>query len=178
MKMRTLKFTSNFFLEALQGKTTSFISNLPNDAQLLDLKFDLCTNQVFAVIRSDSFEDVAELYPIPELKLIYSTASKPITQPTSAAKPEAKPAITKPQSEPTKKTSTQPTQTSSKIENEFSPEQRRLLSFKTEGNSIIVKPTQFLKAEWEDINEVVKSLGGKWVKGDIISYWEIPNQQN
>ncbi len=34
----------------------------------------------------------------------------------------------------------------------------------------------FLKAEWDDINEVVRSLGGKWVKGDIISYWEIPLQ--
>jgi hypothetical protein len=41
----------------------------------------------------------------------------------------------------------------------------------------VVKPIQFLKAEWEDINEVVRSLGGKWVKGDIISYWEIPLQQ-
>jgi hypothetical protein len=40
----------------------------------------------------------------------------------------------------------------------------------------VVKPVQFLKAEWEDINEVVRSLGGKWVKGDIISYWEIPAQ--
>ena len=38
----------------------------------------------------------------------------------------------------------------------------------------MVKPVMFLKAEWEDINEVVRSLGGKWVKGDIISYWEIP----
>jgi hypothetical protein len=34
----------------------------------------------------------------------------------------------------------------------------------------------FLKTEWDDINEVVRSLGGKWVKGDIISYWEIPLQ--
>jgi len=39
---------------------------------------------------------------------------------------------------------------------------------------VIVKPTLFLKEEWNDINDVVKSLGGKWVKGDIINYWEIP----
>jgi hypothetical protein len=38
----------------------------------------------------------------------------------------------------------------------------------------VVKPVQFLKAEWDDINDVVRGLGGKWVKGDIISYWEIP----
>jgi hypothetical protein len=31
-----------------------------------------------------------------------------------------------------------------------------------------------LKAEWNEINDVVKSLGGKWVKGDIVSYWAIP----
>lgn len=72
----------------------------------------------------------------------------------------------------------QPTQQISKIENEFSPDQRKLLSFKVEGEYVIVKPIQFLKAEWEDINEVVRSIGGKWVKGDIISYWAIPLQQN
>jgi hypothetical protein len=67
-------------------------------------------------------------------------------------------------------------QTANRTEQEFTPEQRRLLSFKTDGDCVIVKPTQFLKGEWEDINEVVRSLGGKWVKGDIISYWEIPVQ--
>jgi hypothetical protein len=177
MKMRTIKVIPRFFVEALQGKASSFVANLPEDAQLLDLKFDLCTNQVFAVIRSDSFEDIAELYPIPELKLVYSEKPKTVVAPTSTSKPEPKPATTtKPQLEPAKKPQTQPSQTTSRMEQEFSPEQRKLLSFKTEGNRIVVKPTQFLKEEWEDINEVVKSLGGKWVKGDIISYWEIPLQ--
>ena len=177
MKMRTIKVTPKFFVEALQGKAASFVTNLPEDAQLLDLRFDLCTNQVFAVIRSDSFEDIAELYPIPKLELVYS--EKRGTQSTSTAKPEIKPTTTtKPQLEPAKKPQTQPTQTTSRMEQEFSPEQRRLLNFKTEDNRVIVKPTQFLKAEWEDINEVVKSLGGKWVKGDIISYWEIPWDQS
>ena len=63
------------------------------------------------------------------------------------------------------------------MENEFSPDQRKVLSFTVKGDYVIVKPIQFLKAEWDDINEVVRSLGGKWVKGDIISYWEIPLQQ-
>ena len=175
--MRTIKITPKLLVEALQGKAGSFVANLPEDAQLLDLKFDLCTNQVFAVIRSDSFEDIAELYPIPELKLAYSEKPKTTVAPTSTSKPETKSATTtKPPFEPTKKPQTQPSQTTSRMEQEFSPEQRMLLSFKTEGERVIVKPTQFLKAEWEDINEVVKSLGGKWVKGDIISYWEIPPQ--
>ena len=175
--MRTIKLSPKFLLDALQGKATSCITNLPEDAQLLDLKFDLCSNQVFAVIRSDSFQDIAELYPIPELKLTLSTITHTAPQPTTSAKAETKTTIiTKPQPEPAKKPQPQHTQTPSRMEQEFSPEQRKILSFKTEGDHVIVKPTQFLKAEWNDINEVVKSLGGKWVKGDIISYWEIPTE--
>jgi len=170
MKMRTIKLTPKFLLETLQGKTTSLISNLPEDAQILDLRFDLCTNQVFLVIRSDSFEDIAELYPIPELKSVYKTV-KSIPQIAPIAKAEPKPAIPK-FLEP--KAQVRTSQTTSKIEYEFSPDQRKLLSFKTEGERVIVKPTLFLKEEWNDINDVVKSLGGKWVKGDIINYWEIP----
>jgi hypothetical protein len=163
VKMRTIRLTPKFLLEALQGKAQSYATNLPSDAQLLDLKFDLCSNQVFAVVRSDSFEDVAELYPIPELKLTYAEKVKTaVFQPTSTGKPEPKP--------------TQPSQTTSKLEREFTPEQRKLLSFKVEGDHIVVKPTQFLKAEWDDINDIARSLGGKWVKGDIVSYWEIPIQ--
>ena len=60
------------------------------------------------------------------------------------------------------------------MEEEFSAEQRKLLSFSVDGNFLVVKPVKFLKAEWDDINEVVRSLGGRWVKGDIISYWEVP----
>ena len=70
----------------------------------------------------------------------------------------------------------QPSRMASKMENEFSPEQRKLLSFTAKEDCVVVKPVMFLKAEWDDINEVVRSLGGKWVKGDIISYWEIPLQ--
>lgn len=174
--MRTIKFTPKFLLDVLQGKAASFANNLPADVQLLDLRFDLCSNQIFAVIRSDSFEDIAELFPIPELKLTYTTTTpttKTVTQPSATDKIEPKPAITtKPETKtPTK---SQPSSATNKIENEFSPEQRKLLSFKIQDDRVIVKPIQFLKAEWDDINEVVKSLGGKWVKGDIISYWEIP----
>jgi hypothetical protein len=68
----------------------------------------------------------------------------------------------------------QPKRNTNLMEEEFSMEQRKLLSFTVEGNYVIVKPAKFLKAEWDDINEVVRSVGGRWVKGDIISYWEIP----
>jgi hypothetical protein len=136
---------------------------LPADAELLDLKLDLFSKQVLAVVRSDSFEDIAECYPIPELTLTKSAV--PEATATLKAEPRLKPASAK---------TTQPSKSASKWENEFSPDQRKLLSFQVKGDCVIVKPVQFLKAEWDDINEVVRSLGGRWVKGDIISYWEIP----
>lgn len=172
MKMRTIRLTSRTILDALQGKTTTFVTNLPADIQLLDLRFDLCSNQVFAIIRSDSFQDIAEQYPIPEINLAFTPSSKTTVSPSVTTKVEIKSTST---TKPELKTITksQPSSTN-KIENEFNPEQRKLLSFKVEDDCVIVKPVQFLKGEWDDINEVVKSLGGKWVKGDIISYWEIP----
>ena len=173
--MRTIKLTPKFLAEAIQGKAAAFATNLPSDVELLDAKFDLCSNQVIVVVRSESFEDIAELCPIPEFKVVYSSTSKASPQPTPNIKPESKPApVFKPETAGIKKMETSRNQATNKIEEEFSPEQRKLLNFKIEGEYAIVKPTQFLKAEWEDINEVVRSLGGKWVKGDIISYWQIP----
>jgi hypothetical protein len=170
MKIRIIKLTPELLVEFLKGKTTSISSNLPSDAELLDLKLDLFSKQVLAVVRSDSFEDVAECYPIPEFTLTKANEPKATPKPTATlkveVKPESKLAATKLTPSVTKLTG--------KWENEFSPEQRKLLSFTVKGDVVAVKPTQFLKAEWEDINEVVRSLGGRWVKGDIISYWEIP----
>ena len=163
MKNRVVKLTPKFIIDALQGKAIDAPSNLPNNIELLDIRYDLFSNQILAVIRSDSFQDLPENQPTPEFKL--KLASVSMTQPKSAPSPELK-------TTPTARI--QQSQTTSKIEEEFNPEQRKLLSFKTEGEQVIVKPTQFLKAEWEDINETVRSLGGRWVKGDIISYWVVP----
>jgi hypothetical protein len=127
---------------------------------------------VLAIVRSDSFEDVAESYPIPEFNLTNIAESKTAPKPSATVKLEWKP-----EPKPTNVKPIQPSKTTIKMENEFSPEQRKLLSFTVKGDYVVVKPVQFLKAEWDDINEVVRSLGGKWVKGDIISYWEIPMQQ-
>ncbi len=157
----------------MHGEASAFASNMPSDAELLDLKFDLFTRQVQAIVRSETFEDIAEGCPAPEWKLTKTVETKaaPKSMATLKVEPklEGKPAITKPaQSVQLTKAAT------TKWENEFSPDQRKLLSFQVKDDCVVVKPIQFLKAEWEDINEVVRSLGGKWVKGDIISYWEIP----
>jgi hypothetical protein len=48
-----------------------------------------------------------------------------------------------------------------------------LLSFTADGEYVIIKPNQYLKNEWDEINDTVRSLGGKWTKGDSFSYWAI-----
>lgn len=167
MKIRIIKLTPEFLVERLQGKASPFTSNLPSDIELLDLKLDLFSKQVLAIVRSDSFEDIAESYPIPEFNLVNTAETKTASKQTATVRQEFKP-----ESKPT----IQPSKITIKMENEFSPDQRKLLSFTVKDDCVIVKPIQFLKAEWDDINEVVKSVGGRWVKGDIISYWEIPMQ--
>jgi hypothetical protein len=176
MKIRIIKLSPESLTGLLLGKASTFASNLPSDAEILDIKMDLFTKQVSMVVRSESFEDIAETVPIPEFQLTKASDSKiaskqtstPIKPPTATV-PEVKSNIAKlPQP--------QPSRMASKMENEFSPEQRKLLSFAVKEDCVVVKPVMFLKAEWDDINEVVRSLGGKWVKGDIISYWEIPLQ--
>jgi hypothetical protein len=164
MKMRMIKLRPEFLIEKLRGKVSSFTSNLPDEIELLDIKYDLFSKQVSAIIRSDSFEDVAESYPIPEFNIIYTANPQAESQPTTNSKPESK---------PTEKTPVQPSQDTSAVEKEFSSEQRKLLSFTADGEYVIIKPNQYLKNEWDEINDTVRSLGGKWTKGDSFSYWAI-----
>jgi hypothetical protein len=175
MKIRILKLTPESLAGLLQGKASNFASNLPSDAEILDVKMDLFAKQVSMVVRSESFEDIAETIPIPEFALSKSAEPKPAAKPAAALKLQAVP---EPAPKPTiaKSIQPQPSRYAAKMENEFSPEQRKLLSFTVKEDRVVVKPVVFLKTEWDDINEVVRSLGGKWVKGDIISYWEIPLQ--
>jgi hypothetical protein len=163
--MRTIKLNPVSLMDALRGKAAAL--NLPDDAELLDIKYDLFSGQVVAIVRSDSFEDVADAYPIPELAAASEASSK---QPETPAAPVS----VMPKVEAVKKVPVQASAGTGGIEKEFSPEQRELLSFTVDGDYVIVKPTQFLKEEWNEINDVVKSIGGRWVKGDIVSYWEIP----
>ena len=65
--MRMIKLDPDFLMKAVQGKAAAYASNMPNDVELLDIKYDLFAKQVFAIVRSDSFEDAADAYPTPEL---------------------------------------------------------------------------------------------------------------
>jgi hypothetical protein len=133
MKMRTLKLTSKFLTESIQGKAKLFASNLPDDVQLLDIKFDLCSNEVFAVIRSDKFADIAELYPIPEFKITYASTSRTDSTASNLKSGYKTDTRTIPETQQDTKRQEQLAQSTNNIENEFSPEQRQLLSFKVEG---------------------------------------------
>ena len=171
MRIRVIKLTPEALIRALQGKTPTAI-NLPSDTELLDIKLDLFTKEIIALVRSDSFEDIKENYPFPEYK---PTTVNPKIQATNA-KLDLKTAEVRVSQKVALQS--QKAQDTGNLEDEFTPEQRKLLRFSIDGEYLIVKPTQFLKAEWEDINDVVKSLGGRWVKGDTINYWEIPKNQS
>ena len=170
MKLRAVNMTSQAFMVALQGKGAAN-PNLPADAELIDIKFDLLNDQITVILRSDSFEEPSNACPTAELNTGNTKEAKTAPPPRVTSQPASSIKI-----EPAKKPQTQMSQYAAKMAEEFSPEQRRLLSFSSNGETVIVKPIQFLKAEWDDINETVKSLGGKWVKGDIVSYWAIPIQ--
>lgn len=171
MKMRMIKLNPSFVMNALQGKASSYPTNLPSDTELLALKYDLFSKQVSAVVRSDSFENMPESYPILEFNLVYSESPKPVSEPKLAVE-------LRPESKPAKKVRVHVSQDTFGVEKEFSAEQRELLSFTVEGDYVVIKPIQYLKAEWDEINDVVRSIGGKWVKGDIISFWVVPLQRN
>ncbi len=201
MKQRILKLTPEAFIRTLQGKPAQL--NLPADLEVIDIKYDAYNKQVTAVVRSESFEDVAENQPIPELTLnppaqtqlpTSATVVTPAAAPTPVAAPKAPaPAAPTPQRTIIQNltASSQHTTTSSSgvktlgpkpesdldtggLEDEFTKEQRKVLRFASDGDYVIIKPIHFLKNEWEDINDTVKSIGGKWTKGDIIDYWIVP----
>jgi len=184
MKMRIIKLRPDFLIKMLRGKTNSFATNLPNDTELLDIKYDLFSKQITAIVRSDNFQDIPESYPIPECDVVYApefnihlVPGSKLTQPATASinQPQHT-TVPKPEIPPLKELRIQSSQDISEVENEFSSDQRKLLGFTVKDEYILVKPLQFLKTEWDDINDVVTSIGGKWVKGDFGSYWAIPRQ--
>jgi hypothetical protein len=185
VKIRVIKLRPEFFIKMLRGKTNSYASNLPNDTELLAIKYDLFSNQICAIIRSNSFKDIAESHPIeelnvaytPEFDVVYTPGSR---EPSPNTKPETRfvprgSAMIRPK--PEEEIQTGPSADTINTEAEFTPEQRKLLDFSVKGENVTVKPIRFLKDEWGDINDTVRSLGGRWVKGETESYWLIPIRQ-
>jgi hypothetical protein len=199
MKQKTLKLTPEELIRTLQNKPTQQ-HNLPPDTELINIKYNAYTKQVTAIIRSNTFEDTPEGTPTPE----HTNKTPPPQQQTPTTTNTTTKTHTPTQTTPTTpqkpliQTLTTPNQPSSTstgtgvktlgpkpetsvdtcgFEDEFTKEQRKVLRFTSDGDYVIVKPIQFLKTEWEDINDTVKSIGGKWVKGGTVDYWVIPKIQ-
>jgi len=194
MKQKILKITPEELIRSLQGKPTQL--NLPQDVELVNIKYNPFTKQVTAVIRSDTFENITENTPNPEFTPKTQTLTPtptPDTTPKNTTTTQPTPTIPQKSLIQTLTTQNQPQSATSistgvktlgtkpetnidtcGFEDEFTKEQRKVLKFTSEGDYVIIKPTQFLKTEWEDINDTVKSIGGKWVKGGTIDYWAIP----
>ncbi|MCL4429219.1 MAG: hypothetical protein M1167_00555, partial [Chloroflexi bacterium] len=116
MKIRVIKLSPEFLVGLLQGKASAFTSSLPSDAEILDIKMDLFAKQVSLVVRSESFEDVAEVMPIPEFTLSKTAESKGLVpKPEVTLKPQAPP---EPKSNIAKLPVPQPSRMASKMENE------------------------------------------------------------
>jgi hypothetical protein len=203
MKQRILKLTPEELIRAIQSNAAQH--NLPTDLELVDIKYDAFNKQVAAVVRSDTFEDVAENMPTPELAVDVTpppvrnrtcSNAAPVELPKTPAPTQPAPASPQRSLLQSLITSNQPTsspsigtgvktlgpkpeatQDTGGFEEEFTKDQRKLLRFTSDGDYVIVKPIQFLKTEWDDINDTVKSIGGKWMKGSIIDYWVIPKNQ-
>ena len=88
MKIRILKLTPESLAKLFQGETTTFTANLPRDIEILDIKMDLFTKQVSMVIRSESFEDIAENISPPEIQLSKSIELKSPSKPATTVKPQ------------------------------------------------------------------------------------------
>jgi hypothetical protein len=196
MKQKILKLTSEELIRAIQSIKQTQLELLV-DVELIDIKYDAFTRQVFAVIRSDAFENVAEGASTPEF--IIESSSNPLS--LSAISTTVNTSNSRSHSSAVSQKSLIQTLTAQNqqglttnvgagvktlesksevnmdtcgFEGEFTKEQRKLLKFTSQGDYVIVKPIQFLKTEWEDINDIVKSIGGKWVKGTTIDHWAIP----
>ncbi len=143
MKVEVLKFNPELLAEFLR-KEPSLNTHLPDDAELVDLKLDLTSNEVFAVFRTNGNE-----------KQVVESAEENEKQCKSISKIGA-------------------CGISESIENKFTAQQRELLSFEVMSGTLLIKPKQSLGNNWFEINDIVQKLGGSWNVGNANDYWEIP----
>jgi hypothetical protein len=131
-------------LAEMLRKESSLNASLPSDAALVELGLDLKSNDVLAVFRTESIDG---------------------GDAESAAETDS------------------PCKSLSKIgeckilqslENRFAPQHRKLLTFEIESGILYARPIQKLANEWNEINDFVGKIGGRWIKDMTDGYWEIP----
>jgi hypothetical protein len=155
MKLKALKFTPELFTKLLLQEP-SLSGNLPKDIELIELKLDLLSNQIIAVVRSDQFGNdasdlVNEQEPLPPRG---SSANKTSKQCTSVHKLTA-------------------CKIADNIKQEFS-RYHHMLNFSINGKYIIPTPANDLGNDWGEIDKLVKEFGGKWIDSQTPSFWEMP----
>jgi hypothetical protein len=150
MSIKQLRLPSELIIQSIINDS-SLGANISLGAKLIDLKFDLLSNQVLATILSDPTAPPKK-YPPPtdEQGLVSEDEMKC----SSLAK------LT-------------PCKIAERIQKELSTYSDKL-QLTVKSKFIIAKPTGALSSEWEEINNLVTDIGGKWVKGENSSYWEIP----
>jgi hypothetical protein len=154
MNVKALKFTSEFLIELLR-RDPSLSSSLPVDAELVDIKFDLLSQEVLAFVRSDSLIETASSESAFEKQEVASSAKDEGMQCTSVAK------LT-------------PCRIAERLQNELVSKYGKLLSFSVKSNNLIAYPVYPLGVERGEIDAFVKNCGGRWIEAEVSSYWEIP----
>ncbi len=139
MKVKVLTFSPELLAELLR---TDAILNagIPSNAELVDLKLDLASNEVSAVFRTSNID--------------VENASKNET-PCKALSRIGECTILE------------------SLKNKFAPQHRKLLTFEVESGILHARPVQALGSEWNEINDFVQNLGGRWIKDETGGYWEI-----
>jgi len=153
MNVRALKIKSEVLIELLR-REPSLSPSLPMDSELLDIKFDLLSQEVLAIV-SSSLIDNNDSYTTLEKPELASPAKDEEMQCKSIAK------LT-------------PCKIAEKLQNELTSKYGKILSFSVKSNNLIACPIYPLSVEWKEINAFVENYGGRWVKGEFTSYWEIP----
>ena len=150
MSIKQLKISSNSVLQLILKDNS--LSSDTVDTRLLDLKYDLLSDTVLATILID--HKVGQEIVNPDKKVAEEKSSEDEMSCNSIAK------LT-------------PCKIVDRIQKELS-KYNNLLDFTIKQKSVIVKPKPLLVDDQNEVDNLIASLGGRWVESEENSYWEIP----
>jgi hypothetical protein len=155
MKIKEFKIKPESLI-ALLRQDPILGANLPKDTELIDLKFDLLSNQAVVIVRSDLFthkdKGEIELSSLKEESIALKTPAG--LQCTSQHK-------------------STPCKIADTIKRELS-QYSEVLNFSMRANCVIAEPNRTLEDKWVEIDKLVQDMGGRWINDKVSSYWEIP----
>lgn len=73
MKMRTIRITDLIMEDLLKGTFPNgkVLSNVPKDLKVLHADHDPYKSVTIFVVSSEEFEDIPDMYPIPEFSVVF-----------------------------------------------------------------------------------------------------------